>query len=193
MRYFLFLLLAFCVNAIADTRSEIIIDCDKNRTDFITCTACNVYHESRGESIAGQVAVALVTRNRVKASIYPDNYCNVVWEARRDARTRKLVPMFSWTRDGKHDKVYNKPRWDMAMKIAKQVVNEDVHDFTVGALWYHTMAVDPYWNKHYRPTVRIGAHQFYTVDDEMFLHRLIEDTLPSQLVADLRKLNSVEN
>ena len=192
MRYF-FLLFVVSTSSLADTRSEVVFDCDKARTNPTTCTACNIYHEARGEPIAGQVAVALVTKNRVEAGIYPNKYCDVVWEARRDNRTQRLIPMFSWTRDGKHDKVFNKPRWNMALKIANQVILKDVHDFTVGSLWYHTMAVDPYWKKHYRPTVLIGAHQFYTVDDEMFLHHLVEDALPAHLVADLRELNSVEN
>ena len=36
------------------------------------CLATNIYHEARGESFAGKVAVANVTHNRVDSKRYPD-------------------------------------------------------------------------------------------------------------------------
>lgn len=183
---YLFILLMFLVTStFADTKNEVIIDCDKARDNPATCVACNIYHESRGESPAGQLAVALVTKNRVESRLYPDNYCAVVWEARRDARTKKLVPMFSWTRDGKHDKVFNEKRWNMALLLAKHVVNSSVHDFTVGSLWYHSVNVTPYWMDHYYPTVRVGDHQFYAAKEEVFLNTLLRNTLPPNVIAAL--------
>ena len=38
----------------------------------ISCLARNVYYESRGESYEGQLAVAVVTLNRVKHSKFPN-------------------------------------------------------------------------------------------------------------------------
>lgn len=183
--YIIVLIMFVITSVFADTKSEVIIDCDKARDNPVTCVACNIYHEARGEAPAGQLAVALVTKNRVESRLYPNQYCETVWEARRDARTKKLVPMFSWTLDGKHDKVYNEKRWNMAMLLAKQVVNNNVHDFTVGSLWYHSVNVNPYWMDHYYPTVRVGDHQFYAAKEEVFLETLLRDTLPANVIAAL--------
>ena len=58
----------------------------------IECLTSNVYHEARGESIAGQLAVALVTNNRKNDIRFPNTYCDVVKEGpvRESWKTRKL-------------------------------------------------------------------------------------------------------
>ena len=53
----------------------------------VDCLARNVYYEARGESLAGQYAVAEVTMNRKASLGYPKTVCDVVYQ--RDA--------FSWT------------------------------------------------------------------------------------------------
>src|SRR5690349_23489774 len=85
--------------ATAVSAGESVLDCGKERTDARVCLACNVYHEARGESIAGQRAVAMVVRNRARSSLYPLDICSVVWEVGRDSRRGDLVAQFSWTRD----------------------------------------------------------------------------------------------
>lgn len=60
-------------------------DCDKLRKDNLTCLACNIYHEARGETDAGQIMVAKVTMNRVEHS--HKNVCEIVWADKQ----------FSWT------------------------------------------------------------------------------------------------
>jgi hypothetical protein len=59
--------------------------------DDLFCMVHNVYHESRGESVLGQAAVAYVTLNRVRSPAYPDSVCDVVWQKGQ----------FSWTEDGR--------------------------------------------------------------------------------------------
>ncbi|HIE75488.1 MAG TPA: cell wall hydrolase, partial [Gammaproteobacteria bacterium] len=54
----------------------------------VGCLALNIYHEARGESHDGQVAVAAVTLNRMQSASYPDTVCGVVWQPHQ----------FSWTR-----------------------------------------------------------------------------------------------
>ena len=46
----------------------------------LICLAMNIYHEARNQSIAGQMAVALVTINRVNDHRYPNTICEVVME-----------------------------------------------------------------------------------------------------------------
>ena len=44
----------------------------------IECLALNSYYESRGESRAGQVAVAQVVLNRLESERFPNTICGVV-------------------------------------------------------------------------------------------------------------------
>ena len=55
----------------------------------LECLALNVYYEARGESLAGQYAVAEVTMNRKSAARYPKTVCEVVYQK----------SAFSWTDD----------------------------------------------------------------------------------------------
>ena len=44
----------------------------------LLCLALNMYFEARSEPIAGQIAVAEVTLNRVASPHYPNTVCEVV-------------------------------------------------------------------------------------------------------------------
>lgn len=140
----------------ARTTSDPIIDCDKNRTDPVTCTACNMYHESRGQPDPGLLAVALVTKNRVESPLYPNTFCEAVWQkqkwrvgARKNCWKEKRCgwsAQFSWTKDGKPDFVYNMDAWLKTLSYAKYVVdayqNEtNIADITFGAMWYHVAEI----------------------------------------------------
>jgi len=182
-----------------ETKNELLFDCNKPSNNPVLCTACNIYHEARSESHAGMWLVALVTKNRVEGSLYPltnagpkverdgftDEFCRVVYEQRRDKRSRRWVPMFSWTLDGKHDRVYNADKWRVALELASKVVashyspspSNKVVDITFGCQWYHRYDIHPYWRKDYFPTIRIGAHQCYSVNEDVY-NKLLDEVLP---------------
>lgn len=109
--------------------------------DDTHCLALNIYHEARSEPIEGQVAVALVTLNRVKSGVYPNNVCDVI----------KQYKQFSWYWDGKPDRPMEQVAWHMAQQLAKYMIKHpdtSVFDFTKGALWYYnpTIVGRPYWH-----------------------------------------------
>jgi hypothetical protein len=68
----------------------------------------NIYHESRGESLKGQIAVAAITLNRVVDKDYPTTICRVVYEKKA----------FSWTKS--HVKISEEESFNRAKKIAHQ-------------------------------------------------------------------------
>jgi len=182
-------LFLFTCPTYANTQNEVLHNCHIQRTDKIDCMACNIYHEARSEAIAGQLAVALVTLNRMNSKLYPNKVCRVVYELRRSAKTKRLVPMFSWTKDGKHDKVYNKRKWKLAIALSKKVLGPDkVYDFTFGSLWYHRIDITPFWMAHYHPTVRIGLHQFYSDKEATYLKNLLSKNYSTTEIHDLTKL-----
>jgi len=126
------------------------------------CLALNVYFEARGEAAEGQLAVAMVTMNRVKSRHYPNSVCSVVWQKKQ----------FSWTHDGKRDRPANRQAWKLAQKIARFAYQRygnlsertrNALDLTKGALHYYAPHLTlPYWAKAHSVTREIGGHIFMT-------------------------------
>ena len=85
--------------------------------DELNCLAMNIYHEARGESETGRLAVANVTMNRVNHYKYPDTICGVVqqgihytnWKGNLMPKRHKC--QFSWYCDGKADTVFENRAW----------------------------------------------------------------------------------
>ena len=126
----------------------------------LTCLALNIYHEARGEDFHGQVAVGLVTRNRVLSSKFPNTYCAVVYEDRSGPALGGC--QFSWYCDGKSDKPRNKQAWMLAQEIAYEVANGFVTDTTNGADHYYAPAkANPSWQSMMNYTISIGGHKFF--------------------------------
>lgn len=122
------------------------------------CLAMNIYHEARGESVEGQLAVAHVTTNRVKHSEWSDNICDVVYQPKQ----------FSWTFTIKDQTPREDDAWNQANIIARDVMLGNTTDPTDGAVFYHTDYVNPFWAQ--RPETKvvkvIGTHIFYTWDGQ---------------------------
>lgn len=114
----------------------------------VECLAKNIYHEARGQSKQGQIAVANVVLNRVESKKFPNDACSVI-----NQRTRRVC-QFSWVCGGKKP-IHEKGAWNKALELAKRIYNRDVQDVTDGALFFK---VGSY---HNRMTTKIGAHIFY--------------------------------
>ena len=122
--------------------------------DEINCLALNVYHESRGEHLEGQIAVAQVTMNRMEHEYFPNTVCDVVWQSKQ----------FSWTHDGRSDHPHERLAWITALDIADLVYRGQVEDPTKGALFYHATWVRPVWRHRMDYFDTIGIHKFYHWD-----------------------------
>ena len=115
----------------------------------LECLARNVYYEARGESTAGQYAVAEVTMNRKASPFYPKTVCEVVYQ--KDA--------FSWTGE-----VLQPPAgtaWHRARKVAEDVYYQRRPPAMQGVLHFHATYVRPEWSKERQRVARIGKHVFY--------------------------------
>ena len=146
----------------------------------IDCLTKNIYFEAKNQSIAGQIAVALVVLNRVKDKRFPKTICAVIyegptyesWKTKQipdlPKESRKYYPrrdrcQFSWYCDGKSD---NFPKHDeeavmVAHEIADAVIQGNYMDYTGGALFYHADYVLPSWAKQKEKTIEIDDHIFY--------------------------------
>ncbi len=115
------------------------------------CLSLNVYWESRDQPIAGQVAVAQVTMNRVASPDYPNDVCSVVYELKQ----------FSWYWDGKSDVPREEKAWMRAQMVAKGVLAGSGHADLNGVTHYHSLQVKPYWSHTMTFVARIDDHVFY--------------------------------
>lgn len=141
---------------IQDARADAILSSVTEEDRY--CLQQNVYFEARNQSLAGQVAVAWVTLNRVEAERYPNSICRVVWQDRQ----------FSWTHDGLPDRpsrnVVEQRAWEDAGLIADVVLL----DWARGrvspverATHYHADYVSPYWARSYTQVAVVDNHIFY--------------------------------
>jgi len=132
----------------------------KNETHEIQCLATNIYHEARGEPLAGQYAVAIVTMNRVKSKNHPDDVCKVVYLQKWSVKRQRYIAAFSWTTES-HNRKIEPDAWHDAIKIAKQTYNAEVQSKVKDALFYHADYVTPYWSHNKVKITKIGRHIFY--------------------------------
>ena len=131
----------------------------------VTWLTKNVYFEARNQGIAGQLAVAMVTINRVLDPRFPNTIEEVVTQAYtyRNGFPIRHKCQFSWYCDGKSDKIRD---WESYNDIRRLVVtylqNRDIiFDVTEGAVFYHADYVNPSWAKVKEKTIEIEDHIFY--------------------------------
>jgi N-acetylmuramoyl-L-alanine amidase len=113
------------------------------------CLALNIYHEANTEPWDGQMAVALVTRNRARI-----NGTSLCWEVFRDQQ-------FTWTEDRRKRQYLPKgAAWQQSLKLAREAL-KTTEDFTGGATEYHLDTITPWWAKYMEFTGKWGRHIFY--------------------------------
>lgn len=117
-------------------------------SNSVICLAKNIYHEARGEPLAGKLAVAKVTINRVESKQFADTICGVVYERGQ----------FSWTAN-RSLKVVDRNAWQESLNIARDAVHNGLDEVKLSALYFHSTAIKPKPAK--RRITKIGKHVFY--------------------------------
>ena len=118
------------------------------------CMAVAVYHEARGESLAGQLAVARAIMNRAASGKYPSSSCGVV----------KQPWQFSFVnpRSGYMPGVDQaSAAWRKAQGITRLAMANAVPSLSTDVLWYHADYVAPSWGRRLSRANKIGTHIFY--------------------------------
>jgi len=117
----------------------------------LDCLATGIYFESKGEPLAGQLAVGRVIANRASSGgRFPSTYCGVLFQRGQ----------FSFVHGGRLPSVAHSNRhWQTAVAIAK-IVDQRLQESSVGnALFFHARYVSPGWGMH--RVASIGNHVFY--------------------------------
>lgn len=116
----------------------------------IHCLASNVYYESKGEPYKGQLAVALVTLNRVDDPRFPDSICSVVYQKNQ----------FSWTKTKNASSIRtNSEQWRTAKTAAMQAIMDRQIIGEFKATHFHNTSINPKWKL--KKVAKIHNHIFY--------------------------------
>lgn len=113
------------------------------------CLATTVYFESKGEPLAGQLAVAQVVMNRARSGRFASTLCGVV----------KQPSQFSFVRRGNLPSVSDSAQWRNAVGVAHVAMKRLHKGPASDALFFHAKRVSPGWGK--RPLASVGNHIFY--------------------------------
>jgi spore germination cell wall hydrolase CwlJ-like protein len=113
------------------------------------CLAGAVYFESKGESLAGQLAVARVVMARAKSGRFPGSLCGVVYQKSQ----------FSFVRGASMPNIDKASQnWRNAVAVTKIALDNAWKSPVEGALFFHARRVSPGWR-----LTRLG-----TVDNHIF-------------------------
>jgi spore germination cell wall hydrolase CwlJ-like protein len=121
------------------------------------CLAEAIYFESRGEPLAGQIAVAEVVLNRVDDRRFPKTVCGVTNQGAGSGRGCQ----FSYACDGRSDVMKSAAARIRSEKLATLMLAGRPRTVTDGATYFHTRAVRPSWARKMARTAAIGHHYFY--------------------------------
>ena len=134
-------------------------------TAAVLCMALNIYHEARGEPLAGQIGVAHSVLNRMADSRYPDTACEVIKQAKYHGwdmvNPIRHQCQYSWFCDGLSDNPQDGKAMLEATILAQHVLAGKSIDITEGATHYHADYVHPYWADEMTTTVKLGSHIYY--------------------------------
>lgn len=117
----------------------------------LDCLATGIYFESKGEPLAGQLAVGKVIANRTQSGgRFPSSYCGVLFQRGQ----------FSFVHGERLPSVaHSNKQWQTAVAIAK-IVDANLQQSVAGnALFFHARYVSPGW--HAKRVASIGNHVFY--------------------------------
>lgn len=140
------------VNIIVDNTFEEDLHCsDSERCKYLTQA---IYHEGRGESVLGQIAIGHVILNRVKSKHFPNTIKHVILQPHQFSYI-KLIKDKSY----KEAEAYKKAKY-----LAKMILLGLTKDPTGGATHYlntNKLRVLPKWTLQLPKTVDIGNHSFH--------------------------------
>jgi spore germination cell wall hydrolase CwlJ-like protein len=133
----------------------------------LDCLTANVYFESRGESLAGKRAVADVTINRTKHSVFKgqDTICKVVFAPYQfswvnSQPKRRVHGLLNGYTGGLKDK--DLVAYHLAKEVAIGALSEGYKPLLPpSVVSFHSVGILPQWAYKMKKYTRIGGHVFY--------------------------------
>lgn len=123
----------------------------------VGCLSAAVYYEARGESAAGQAAVAQVVLNRLARPSFPKSVCGVVYQ-----RLAAGDCQFSFVCDGAMRRPLEPAAWERATRIAERALAGERGSVVGEATSFHAVRLGDIWGPHMIQVAQIGGHDFYS-------------------------------
>jgi spore germination cell wall hydrolase CwlJ-like protein len=123
----------------------------------LDCLADAVYYEARGETPAGQAAVAQVVLNRVRHPAFPKSVCAVVFQGAQGGSGCQ----FSFACDGSMNRSREPTAWRRSREVAAHALSGFVMPGVGNATHFHVAGLDPGWGPRLLRVAQIGLHVFY--------------------------------
>jgi N-acetylmuramoyl-L-alanine amidase len=118
------------------------------------CIAVAVYHEARGESLQGQMAVARVIMNRAASGKYPASWCGTVKQPWQFSFVNPKTGVMPGVDEASAS-------WRKALGVTRLATANAVPVLSTDVLWYHADYVAPSWGRRLTRVEKIGTHIFY--------------------------------
>ncbi|SOB80467.1 Cell Wall Hydrolase [Sphingomonas guangdongensis] len=115
----------------------------------LRCLAAGVFFESKGEPLAGQLAVAQTIINRSKSGRFASSICAVLTQRGQ----------FSFVRGGTVPSAEGRAGWTTAVAVAKVAMRDLWDGAAEQALYFHARGRTPGWRA--QKIAAIGNHIFY--------------------------------
>jgi spore germination cell wall hydrolase CwlJ-like protein len=124
--------------------------------------AATAWAEARSEGELGMRAVAHVMVNRIGGR-FGDDLQTVILAPKQFSAWNLGDPNRPLAQNPEHYATagLDKATWDTAQEVAREVLSGQSVDPTGGALFYHTRAVHPVWDRDGKGRMIIGAHVFF--------------------------------
>ena len=128
-----------------------------NAPHDVDCLTDAVYYEARGESPAGQAAVAQVVLNRVRHPAFPKTICGVVFQGVHSARGCQ----FSFVCNGAMNRPLEADAWRRAQDIATHALTGGVMAAVGDATNFHAVRAGVSFGRGLTQVARIGLQVFF--------------------------------
>ena len=115
----------------------------------LQCLAAGVFFESKGEPLAGQLAVAETILNRARSGRFANSVCGVLTQRGQ----------FSFVRGGVIPTAVGRAGWKTAVAVAKVALRDLWDSPAADALYFHARHVSTGWRA--TRIASIGNHIFY--------------------------------
>lgn len=125
----------------------------------IRCVADAIYHEARGESDRGKIAVGYTILNRMATKGYPSTACGVVYQKNLVRGVKRC--QFSWACT---HKVRSKPQekvYEQAMQVAEAVLTRSVVNPIDDSIFFNVRGIKTNYGRAHNRRATIGGHDFF--------------------------------
>ena len=129
----------------------------QNSARDVDCLTAAVYYEARGETAAGQAAVAQVVLNRVRHPAFPKTVCGVVYQGVHTGNGCQ----FSFACDGAIGRPHEAEAWRRSQAVAMHALAGGVMTAVGDATHFHSTSVGSGVGRGMVRVAQIGLQVFY--------------------------------